>query len=560
MIPKILHLIWVGLESRRPDALIATWVQQHPDWEVKLWDNQALVETDWRCRAQLIQLGEYDAAGVADLMRWEILLREGGVVAAADSVCLRPLDASLLAHEAFACWESELAAPGLISTSCVGCAPGNRLMAELVERIGSLSDLTQQSLSESVGAAQLTRCWRELGYANLSILPSHSFIPRHPDAPPYTGGGTVYACELWASRLGLLDALAGIDPTMVAEQLARADAESGAPSLPASADPAIETAPRPPRFSIVIPTYNRRHDLPTALSSALEQSWADYEIVVADDGSTDGTDQFLAQFDHPRVRSVRIEHRGVSACRNAALAEAQGDYIVCLDSDDALMPDCLALYAARLDAEPDIDVLYGNLIVADADWHERTRWHYSRQPDQPSLSKLFQVNSLPNPGTAIRRELALRLGGYDEALPSSVDYDLWIRAAAADARFAAVDDYVCIYRLHGDNLSGTAERRRASNALIAWKTLQQVPLQRLYPQLDWQDRLRAEVEACGRAANLLTERAHWLGAAEMLERARGQLQRQAAPPVAAAVEAIDAAPDRLAEQVAGLLRPVALAA
>lgn len=124
MIPKLLHVIWVGDESLCPDNCIETWRHHHPDWSFRLWDNDALGSRAWRNAEHMRAMSRQEVNGVADLMRWEILAAEGGIVVDADSVCVRTLPEWLRECEAFACWENELDRPGLIAAGYGTCSRG----------------------------------------------------------------------------------------------------------------------------------------------------------------------------------------------------------------------------------------------------------------------------------------------------------------------------------------------------------------------------------------------------------------------------------------------------
>src|SRR5579862_2203552 len=97
------------------------------------------------------------------------------------------------------------------------------------------------------------------------------------------------------------------------------------------------------RFSVLVPTYNRAEHVRQTIESVLGQSFADYELFVIDDGSTDGTAQLLASYGN-RIRVLRQANQGPEVARNHAAALAGGDYLVLLDSDDLLMPCALATY------------------------------------------------------------------------------------------------------------------------------------------------------------------------------------------------------------------------
>lgn len=206
-IPKRMHFIWVGDDSRRPDNCIMSWVRRHPDWEIKLWGNDDLGERPWINTRHILDMAKRELNGVADLMRWEILFEEGGIVIDADSICVRPLDDQLLEAEMFACWENELVRPGLIAAGYVGAEPGNPLIARIIADINAAPTVVDRMAWETVGPKRLTDNWRASAYANLTIYPSHYFIPRHFTGIEYTGPGTVYAKQEWASTLRSYDQL-----------------------------------------------------------------------------------------------------------------------------------------------------------------------------------------------------------------------------------------------------------------------------------------------------------------------------------------------------------------
>lgn len=207
MIPKTLHIIWVGDEAKRPDNCIRTWIDLNPAWEVKIWGNDLLAETDWVNTHHLREMSRRELNGVADMMRWEILYREGGFVVDADSVCVRPLDDWLLQFEAFACWESELARPGLIAAGYFACEAENPFVGQIILDIQAEPTVIHDMAWKTVGPIRLTESYRRYGYQGLSILPSHLFIPEHFTGLRYTGAGLVYAHQEWASTRRSYDTL-----------------------------------------------------------------------------------------------------------------------------------------------------------------------------------------------------------------------------------------------------------------------------------------------------------------------------------------------------------------
>ncbi|UUX96984.1 glycosyltransferase family 32 protein [Aquabacterium sp. J223] len=207
MIPKTLHFIWVGDESKRPDNCIATWVKHHPDWTIKVWGNDDLAEAGWVNAAHMRQMAGRELNGVADMMRWEILYNEGGIVLDADSVCVRPLPEWMLETEAFACWENELARPRLIAAGYFGSIPENPFVGQLILDIQAKPTVVHDMAWKTVGPLLLTEAYHKYKYANLTILPSHFFIPEHFTGQRYDGPGPVYAHQEWGSTKRSYDTL-----------------------------------------------------------------------------------------------------------------------------------------------------------------------------------------------------------------------------------------------------------------------------------------------------------------------------------------------------------------
>jgi mannosyltransferase OCH1-like enzyme len=207
MIPKKIHFIWVGDESKRPNNCIETWARQNPSYEINIWGNSSLIDHKWINAAHMHAMSSRELNGVADMMRWEILYREGGIVVDADSVCLRPLDDELLNCEAFACWENEMVRPGLIAAGYFGCCAGNSFVHQIVVDIHEEESVTHDLAWKTVGPQRLTDSYRRHQYFDLQIFPSHYFIPEHFSGLVYKGQGPVYANQMWGSTKKSYDEL-----------------------------------------------------------------------------------------------------------------------------------------------------------------------------------------------------------------------------------------------------------------------------------------------------------------------------------------------------------------
>lgn len=249
MIPKKLHFIWVGDQSKRPDNCIDSWRAFHPDWEIKVWGNDALRDREWINAAHMTEMYALELNGVADMMRWEILYGEGGIVLDADSVCVRRLDDALLDCHAFACWESEMARPGLIAAGYFGCCAENEFVGQIILDIRNEASVTHEVAWKTVGPQRLTDAYRAYRYHALKLYPSHYFIPEHFSGIAYQGDGPVYAHQLWGSTKGTYDRIHR-----------EAFPAHMAPQPPASKQPLTSIRPAPKPAPPAAPSIETLHD------------------------------------------------------------------------------------------------------------------------------------------------------------------------------------------------------------------------------------------------------------------------------------------------------------
>jgi len=186
-----------------------------------------------------------------------------------------------------------------------------------------------------------------------------------------------------------------------------------------------------PKVSVIIPTFNRRELVRKAIDCVLAQSFPVEDIVVVDDGSTDGTAEALVERYGDRIRVVRQSNAGVSAARNRGLEMARGEFIALLDSDDLWLPEKTGRQVRFLEAHPGFGMVLCDIMQVDRDGndigpiHRRDfipedghvlRW-VLRQPSLAPLSAMF------------RREVYETVGGFDTALRTAEDIDFHLRVA-----------------------------------------------------------------------------------------------------------------------------------
>lgn len=173
-------------------------------------------------------------------------------------------------------------------------------------------------------------------------------------------------------------------------------------------------------ISVILTTYDRRDLLARALDSVLGQTLRDREVIVVDDGSTDGTSEFLRT---QPVTSIRVTHSGNPAvARNAGLARARGELISFLDSDDVWSPTALAELGVALDHHPQAGFAY-------CDYHPASSMP-TMGPIADIYDLLLQADFLVTGGVLVRRSVALAVGGFDPRCSPAEDWDYWLRMAA----------------------------------------------------------------------------------------------------------------------------------
>lgn len=182
-----------------------------------------------------------------------------------------------------------------------------------------------------------------------------------------------------------------------------------------------------PLVSVIIPTYNRADMVVEAVRSVLEQTMDDFEVVVVDDGSTDGTRDALRPF-ADRIRYVHQENAGVGAARNRGIAESRGELLAFLDSDDLFAPRMLEEAWATFQRHPQAGAVFTAETEIDA--QGRPGRVMTKKSRGERFSPAGMIGTDTNVGSGrpgiVRREWINKLGGFDESL-GPVDSDLWIR-------------------------------------------------------------------------------------------------------------------------------------
>lgn len=180
------------------------------------------------------------------------------------------------------------------------------------------------------------------------------------------------------------------------------------------------------KFSIIIPTYNRRRLLMKAIDTVLAQTFADFELIIVDDGSTDDTKWMIDAYGDLRLQYIFQENQGPAAARNSGLKHAQGEWIAFLDSDDWWLPEKLQRAVDYIKEYPDIHIFHTEEV-----WYrhgkllEQKKKH--QKPDGQVYKKALPICCISISTAVVRKSILEEVGGFDESFPACEDYDLWLR-------------------------------------------------------------------------------------------------------------------------------------
>ena len=220
------------------------------------------------------------------------------------------------------------------------------------------------------------------------------------------------------------------------------------------------------KVSVIIATYNRKKYFEHAVISVLNQTYPYLEVIVVDDGSTDGTKEFIKSISDNRIKYIYQKNSGQNAAKNTGLLAALGQYITILDSDDVIHPDKIKKQVAALVNNPEYGFVYcgtlfinnENNIVGKQKLVKHRGW---------VLDKLLMKNFIYNGSNALyKKECIEKVGIFDETVQRMTDWDLYLRMAV-HYKFVGLDDYLLYYRVHDENMScGFKKYEIAGNTIL----------------------------------------------------------------------------------------------
>ncbi|MDY6902660.1 MAG: glycosyltransferase [Cyanobacteriota bacterium] len=218
-------------------------------------------------------------------------------------------------------------------------------------------------------------------------------------------------------------------------------------------------------ISVIVPVFNGELTIQETINSILNQTFEDIEVIISDDGSTDSTLEIISNIFDSRIKILSYPNAGVSASRNRGIYEAQGEYISFMDADDLWTPDKLELQWQALLNNPQAAVAYSwTDYISESSQFLKSGRRIKANGDV--FARLLVTNFLENGSNPLIRKQALeKVGGFDESLSASEDFDLWLKLST-DYEFVCVEKPQIFYRTSINSLSCNLKNMEATSLKV----------------------------------------------------------------------------------------------
>lgn len=239
-----------------------------------------------------------------------------------------------------------------------------------------------------------------------------------------------------------------------------------------------KSLPKPISVSVILATHNRMDLLPKAVESLLRQTYQDFEIIIVDDASTDGTPDLLSKLQEgdKRILSIRSDKNiGPGAARNLGIARAKGKYIAIMDDDDLSVPERFELQVAYLEEHPETDLVFSNIEHIDAEGQHIgfvTRHDFPSEPAQAFELLYLESNKIPNAVIMVKRSL-FDYYHYPENIWIGEDWYLFMQMAAKGVRMGVITQPL-LRVLRGANRQGLMSESRDKMFLAQQQVLRMI--------------------------------------------------------------------------------------
>lgn len=444
MIPKIIHQIWIG-DNNEPTKFMNTWKNKNPGFEYIKWNEEELKNRNiiLECANRVNEIEEM--CGKADIIRWELLYKYGGIFLDADSICIEPIDDELMKNKSFLVWENEQVRKDLLAVGIMAFPPNHDIPKRAIEHIkkNEVSKLkTWKRPWQNTGPVLLTNLYNSGNYKDVTILPSYSFLPIHYTGIQYDGHGKVYSYQEWGSSKNNYDIMNDIK----------------LPSQFLEPDDSV---------SILISSYNTKAQyLKECLESIKHQcGYIKLEIIWINDGSdelhTSILKKILDYFKNTTrfIDLIYIENevnKGLGYSLNKGVNLAKNNIILRMDSDDLMYGERVMLQYEYMKKNQNC-VLCGaqiNMFKIGNNGIEIIGQTNHKDMDLDTFKTSMSQWFINHPTFCFRKDKILEIGNYNNSLHSMCeDYELVLRVLKKYKKVNNMDDVLLYYRIHDKQLT-----------------------------------------------------------------------------------------------------------
>lgn len=228
-----------------------------------------------------------------------------------------------------------------------------------------------------------------------------------------------------------------------------------------------------PIVSIILPVYNGAKYVKLAIESVLQQSFSDFELIIINDGSTDGSLEIIKSFKDSRIKIVDQENKGLIKTLNEGIALSRAEYIARIDADDIWSsPEKLIKQIEYIRKNTTCAVVGTYSKVIDENGKEISNLEYPKT-DQEIRSKILTKNCFIHPSVIFNKEVCIKAGGFNEQEKYIEDYGLWLRMGQFGT-FANIPEYLMSYRLHSESVTqrqNLTQSQKSLELIKKFKTL-----------------------------------------------------------------------------------------
>jgi hypothetical protein len=435
-IPKIIHQLWIGTKPS-PITLMNTWKDKHPDFEYIYWNEKEIEKRGiiFKCQDKIDGIEEIN--GKADIIRWEILYKYGGIFIDADSICIEPFDDEIISKKCFAGWEQEEVRRGLIATGTMGFPKKHPLIKEAINWINN-NEVSQSKANlmawQSVGPGLLTRMYNTNKFNDLHIFPSYTFLPIHLTGLEYKGHGKIYAYQAWGSTKQSYDNMNSLQ-------------------LPSQFSKPLNSV------SILVSSYNTKTIyIQECLNSIKHQiGWFNIELVWINDGSDKLNTLLLKKCLDNFEKTVRFTkvvyhenetNMGVSYSLNLGVTLCSNELIVRMDSDDIMIENRIEKQLDYMLKNTNVQICGGQISM----FRENIKNVVNATNHISITLKQFRKKPIHwivnHPTLCYRKSAVINIGNYDINFNKIEDFELMLRFLKCYEYIHNMDDVLLHYRLH----------------------------------------------------------------------------------------------------------------